>query len=222
MITQSTTLDIFCNLNNVYPDIIKVDIEGSEIEMLKGATKILKKYKPLIFLSYHPYHIKKLGYQNSLIFDILTMLNYKIYDLEGNQPLKLKNSEYLLIHKKRNVDDIFKEKIKLIVFFDILINRGLATLISSIINLLHLNLLKKVFNKKLIIKKVNEYKMYLLTNDNGISRSLILFGKREEDKIFILNKIFKKDMNIFDIGANIGYYTIFFLIKIKQGKNIGN
>ena len=60
--------------------------------------------------------------------------------------------------------------------------------------------------------------MYLLTNDNGISRSLILFGKREEDKIFILNKIFKKDMNIFDIGANIGYYTIFFLIKIKQGK----
>tara|TARA_X000000950_G_scaffold289477_1_gene413956 strand:+ start:1344 stop:2198 length:855 start_codon:yes stop_codon:yes gene_type:complete len=110
IITQSTTLDIFCNSNNVYPDIIKVDIEGSEIEMLRGAKKILKKYKPLIFLSYHPYHIKKLGYQNSLIFDILTKLNYKIYDLEGNQPLKLKNSEYLLIHKKRNMDDIFKEK----------------------------------------------------------------------------------------------------------------
>tara|TARA_X000000950_G_scaffold289477_1_gene413957 strand:+ start:2176 stop:3156 length:981 start_codon:yes stop_codon:yes gene_type:complete len=113
---------------------------------------------------------------------------------------------------------IFSKKNKINSFFDILTNRGLATLISSIINLLHLNLLRKIFNKKLIIKKVNEYKMYLLTNDNGISRSLILFGKREEDKMYILNKIFKKDMNIFDIGANIGYYTIFFLIKIKKGK----
>ena len=25
-------------------------------------------------------------------------------------------------------------------------------------------------------------------------------------------------MNVFDIGANIGYYTIFFLNKIKKGK----
>ena len=37
---QSITLDLFCQNNNVYPDIIKVDIEGSEIEMLKGAKKI--------------------------------------------------------------------------------------------------------------------------------------------------------------------------------------
>ena len=62
---------MFCKSNNIYPDIIKVDIEGSEIEMLIGAKKILRKHKPLIFLSYHPYHIKKLGYQNSSIFDIL-------------------------------------------------------------------------------------------------------------------------------------------------------
>ena len=112
----------------------------------------------------------------------------------------------------------FSKKNKINSFFDILINRGFAILISSIINLLHLNISKRIFNKKLIIKKVNEYKMYLLTNDNGISRSLILFGKREEDKIYILNKILNENMNIFDIGANIGYYTIFFLKKIKKGK----
>ena len=59
--------------------------------------------------------------------------------------------------------------------------------------------------------------MYLLTNDKGISRSLILFGRREEDQKYILNKILKENMNIFDIGANIGYYTILFLNKIKNG-----
>ena len=31
--------------------------------------------------------------------------------------------------------------------------------------------------------------MILMTNDRGISRSLTLFGTREEDKKYILNKI---------------------------------
>ena len=113
---------------------------------------------------------------------------------------------------------IFSKKNKINSFFDILTNRGFIILIFSIVNLLHLNILKRIFNKKLIIKKVNEYKMYLLTSDNGISRSLILFGKREEDKRYILDRILNENMNVFDIGANIGYYTIFFLNKIKKGK----
>ena len=113
---------------------------------------------------------------------------------------------------------IFLKKNKINSFFKILTTRGVATLVSSLVNLLHLNISKRILNKKLIIKKVNEYKMYLLTSDNGISRSLILFGKREEDKKYILNKIFNENMNVFDIGANIGYYTIFFLRKIKKGK----
>jgi len=113
---------------------------------------------------------------------------------------------------------IFSKKNKINSFFDILTNRGFIILIFSIVNLLHLNILKRIFNKKLIIKKVNEYKMYLLTSDNGISRSLILFGKREEDKRYILDRILNENMNVFDIGANIGYYTIFFLKKIKKGK----
>ena len=60
--------------------------------------------------------------------------------------------------------------------------------------------------------------MNLLTNDRGISRSLILFGKREEDKKYILDEVLNENMNIFDIGANIGYYTLFFLKKIKNGR----
>ena len=78
--------------------------------MLMGAQRILKRYKPLIFLSYHPYHIQKLGYQKSLFFDILENLDYKIFDLYGKKPLVLKNTEYLLIHKKRNLDYVFKDK----------------------------------------------------------------------------------------------------------------
>ena len=61
--------------------------------------------------------------------------------------------------------------------------------------------------------------MTLMTKDNGISRSLILIRHTQElDKKFILESIFKDNMNIFDIGANIGYYTVFFSKRIKDGK----
>jgi len=113
---------------------------------------------------------------------------------------------------------IFSRKNKINSFFDILSNRGLLVLFTSIINLFHLNIAKRFFNKDLINKKVNNYRMNLLTNDGGISRSLILFGGREEDKKYILDKILNENMNVFDIGANIGYYTIFFLKKINKGK----
>ena len=63
---SSITLDKFCKDKKISPDIIKVDIEGSEIEMLIGAKNIIKKSRPIIFLSYHPFHIKKLGYKSSL------------------------------------------------------------------------------------------------------------------------------------------------------------
>lgn len=107
---SSITLDIFCQHNNVYPDIIKVDIEGSEIKMLMSAKRILKKYKQFIFLSYHSYHIQKLGYQKSFFFDVLKKLDYKIFDLNGKKPSVLKNTEYLLIHKKGNLNYVFKDK----------------------------------------------------------------------------------------------------------------
>jgi FkbM family methyltransferase len=60
--------------------------------------------------------------------------------------------------------------------------------------------------------------MNLLTNDSGISRSLILFGRREEDKKYILKEILHSNMKIFDIGANIGYYTIFFVKNSSHTK----
>lgn len=113
---------------------------------------------------------------------------------------------------------MFSKINKINSFFDILLNRGFVILIISIVNLIHLNITKRTLKRKLIIKKVNEYRMYLLTNDNGISRSLILFGRREEDQKYILSKVVEENMNIFDIGANIGYYTVLFLNKIKNGK----
>ena len=97
---------------------------------------------------------------------------------------------------------------KLKNLFEIFKTRGTIVLLKSIKNYFILILFRNIFKQK-IICKVNDYKMILFTNDKGISRSLILFGTRENDKQFILNKILNKKMNIFDIGSNIGFYSIF-------------
>ncbi len=101
--------------------------------------------------------------------------------------------------------------------FEIFQTRGIIVLLQSIKNYFILILFRSIFNKEKIVCKVNNYRMILLTNDKGISRSLILFGTRENDKQYILNKIIDKKMNIFDIGSNIGFYSIF-LKKKSNGR----
>ena len=57
-------------------------------------------------------------------------------------------------------------------------------------------------------QKIHDYEMLLYRNDTGISRSLFIVQDREREHRYILDKILKPGMNILDLGANIGYYTI--------------
>ncbi len=107
---------------------------------------------------------------------------------------------------------------KILSLIEIYRDRGFSILLKAILNYLHFLTFKLIFSKKTIIKQVDNYKMLLLTNDKGISRSLILFGTRERDKKFILEQIVKKNMKVFDIGANIGYYTIFLAKSLASGR----
>jgi len=49
-----TSIDSFVNRESIIPDLIKLDIEGSELKALQGAVDILKRYRPKLITSvYH-------------------------------------------------------------------------------------------------------------------------------------------------------------------------
>ncbi|MDB9860878.1 FkbM family methyltransferase [Amylibacter sp.] len=69
-------------LKNV--DFLKVDTEGSEFLVLKGAEKLIKKYKPLIMMEINGMSEKNFGIASERIFELMNGLGYLEYDRCGH------------------------------------------------------------------------------------------------------------------------------------------
>ncbi len=57
---RQITLDNFCKENELNTELIKIETEGAEVGILKGATETLRVHQPTIYLSVHPRHIIEL------------------------------------------------------------------------------------------------------------------------------------------------------------------
>ena len=76
----------------------------------------------------------------------------------------------------------------------------------------------QIINKRLIRAKVNNYKMILDLKTLGLSKALFVYGKREILDTYLVNKNIKEDINVLDIGANIGYYVLMEASQLRNGK----
>lgn len=65
-------------------DLIKIDIEGSELEALKGGEAILHRFRPIIILEFSPHVYEKDRAGKSLeLYSYLTGLGYIVTDIEN-------------------------------------------------------------------------------------------------------------------------------------------
>jgi FkbM family methyltransferase len=75
---QTIYLDQFAE-NNRSPDIIKIDVEGAEYQVLKGAEKVLDKHRPIIILEAHiGERLQELGGSMEKIESLLEEKDYNI------------------------------------------------------------------------------------------------------------------------------------------------
>lgn len=59
--TESVTLDDFFADKDAAPDVIKIDVQGAEMQVLRGARKIIENNSPILFLEVHPHLLGSFG-----------------------------------------------------------------------------------------------------------------------------------------------------------------
>ena len=71
------TLDAYCLRDNVWPDVLKIDVEGGELLVLKGAAEVLSRKKPRLIVALHPPWLAG-GQTAAEFFDFLTSRGYRV------------------------------------------------------------------------------------------------------------------------------------------------
>lgn len=79
-----TTIDKTCSEQNLVPDVIKIDVEGAELLVLKGAKNTIEKCKPTILIGIHPFWMPKEQTSKDVI-NFFHKHQYEIQDYSGNK-----------------------------------------------------------------------------------------------------------------------------------------
>jgi len=79
---KTISLDDYCAQNNIIPDFIKIDIEGSEYIAFKGFKKTITKYLPDLQIETHATQIDRIGGSLLVLLKELESFGYELYDLQ--------------------------------------------------------------------------------------------------------------------------------------------
>ena len=96
-IRQMFEVDLICEMFEIQPDTMKIDIEGCEYKALTGSVETIEKYKPIIFIEVHPTFIEHYDTKITDIVDFVEKLDYNILDLKQN---RVTDYEKILTHEK--------------------------------------------------------------------------------------------------------------------------
>lgn len=85
---DATTVDHYCQKNNIeYIDLLKIDVEGAELQVMKGAQKMFEAKRIACLTFEFGQTTFDMGNRPEEIENFLTERNYKIRNLMKNEPL---------------------------------------------------------------------------------------------------------------------------------------
>jgi FkbM family methyltransferase len=102
-VTQSipmTTLDKVCA--DLTPDLIKIDVEGAELHVLRGGAETLKRAHPTLVVAIHPEPMQMMGTTPSELVMFLEALGYSGHHLDGRVAKDPKFEEILFRPSRSN------------------------------------------------------------------------------------------------------------------------
>jgi FkbM family methyltransferase len=91
----STTGDLLCAEKSFEPDVIKIDVEGHEIDVLEGLGNTLRRMRPLVFLEVHPSRIAATGRDMQELWRCIEKHSYKAQRPKGGL---VSENDFLTLH----------------------------------------------------------------------------------------------------------------------------
>ncbi len=79
-----TTIDIFCEENGIKPNFVKIDVQGYELKVLRGAIKLLQRGNAKLYFEFWPRGINNAGDMPEEIFYLLEATGYKVFKVNND------------------------------------------------------------------------------------------------------------------------------------------
>ncbi|MBS1810944.1 MAG: FkbM family methyltransferase [Acidobacteria bacterium] len=78
VLVKMTTLD-HLPINVQQVDFIKIDVEGFEPDVLRGAQSVIKRFRPIVYLEYFEHYAEQRGFASSVFDSFFSDLDYELY-----------------------------------------------------------------------------------------------------------------------------------------------
>ncbi len=82
---KTQRLDTLVEQHGLKPRLIKIDVEGAELLVLRGAEKTIRKYKPIILVE-HGSAAEGYGESPATFYDLCTELGLRVFNFDGDDP----------------------------------------------------------------------------------------------------------------------------------------
>jgi FkbM family methyltransferase len=81
---RAVTLDSYVEENGVPSvNVVKLDIEGAELEAVKGASRLLERDRPTLIVEYHPEVARRFGVDLADLTAALESHRYRLFEIQG-------------------------------------------------------------------------------------------------------------------------------------------
>jgi FkbM family methyltransferase len=85
ILVETVSLDQFFAGQATWPDLIKIDVEGAELDVLQGARQIIAQHHPVMFVEVHPRLLGNFGASAEQVYAFLRAHGYMVQRFVGHR-----------------------------------------------------------------------------------------------------------------------------------------
>ena len=105
---ETVCLDDFCAENDLWPDLLKIDVEGAEDRVISGASSALSKAKCVV-VEFHPHAFSEPGLEARRIRHAFEEANLKVLNVRSDRNVASSQAVYHLVGAKPSLYSEIRE-----------------------------------------------------------------------------------------------------------------